>query len=97
MEKKQINVKNFEDALFKLEDIAAKLESGEMGLEESIKHYENGIELAGYCREKLDEAERKIEILQKTKKSSKPVKKEINIKEETGEINEDEEVQGSLL
>ncbi|MBN1500370.1 MAG: exodeoxyribonuclease VII small subunit [Spirochaetes bacterium] len=89
--------KNFEDALFKLEEIASKLESGEMGLEESITNYEKGMELAKYCREKLDEAERKIEILQKTKKGEKPVKKEITIKDDTGELDENEEIQGSLL
>lgn len=98
MEKKTDSkkTKNFEDALFKLEEIAKQLETGELGLEDSIKGYEDGVLLAKYCREKLDEAERKIEILQKGKTKSVS-KKEVKIKENTGEIEDDENLQGSLL
>jgi exodeoxyribonuclease VII small subunit len=55
----------FEEALKKLEDILRKMEEGEMTLEESLKAFEEGIRLSRLCAEKLDEAERKVEILLK--------------------------------
>lgn len=99
MEKKtktEKKIKKFEEALEALEEIAHQLETGELGLEESISKYEDGINYARFCQEKLKEAERKIEILQKGK-DDKVAKKTIRVKEETGEIEDDEDVQGSLL
>lgn len=55
----------FEDALRKLEEILRKMEAGDMTLEESIKAFEEGIKLSRLCAERLDEAERKVEILLK--------------------------------
>jgi exodeoxyribonuclease VII small subunit len=86
----------FEEALEELETIAQKLESGELTLDESIQYYEKGVALAKFCRQKLEEAERKIEILQKQPDGSIQ-KKSIKVKEDTGEIEDDEDVQGSLL
>jgi len=57
--------KDFESALARLEEITAKLESGETSLEESISLYTEGVEIAGFCFQKLSEAEKKITILQK--------------------------------
>ena len=57
----------FEDALGKLESIVEGLEGGKISLEDSIKRYEEGIKLAKFCSMKLDEAEKKIEILAKSK------------------------------
>lgn len=94
MEKKKQKI-SFDEALLSLEDIARLLDSGELGLEESIARYEEGIKLARLCQEKLEESERKIEMLQK--KGDKVEKKEICVKTETGEIDDDDEVQGSLL
>jgi len=53
----------FEDALEKLEGIVRKLETGELSLEESLKAFEEGIRLTRLCAGKLDEAERRVEIL----------------------------------
>ena len=53
----------FERAVKELEKITIALESGEFGLEESIKYYEKGIKLAAFCSQKLKEAELKIEQL----------------------------------
>ena len=53
----------FEQALGKLEEIVAKIESGEVGLEESIARYAEGIKLIGQCRTILDAAEKKIQLL----------------------------------
>ena len=57
----------FEDALSKLEKIVAKLEGGDVPLEESLKLFEEGIRLSRICNQKLDEAEKRVEILLKNK------------------------------
>jgi exodeoxyribonuclease VII small subunit len=95
LEKKAKKI-TFEDALEELEAIASKLESGELTLEQSIQFYEKGVELAKFCRQKLEEAERKIEVLQKQPDGTIQ-KKSVKVKEDTGEIEDDEDIQGSLL
>jgi exodeoxyribonuclease VII small subunit len=62
-----ISKEKFEDALNKLEKIVSKLEEGEIPLEESLKLFEEGIRLSRVCNQKLDEAEKKVEILLKGK------------------------------
>lgn len=57
----------FEDALGKLEKIVSKLEGGDLSLEESLKLFEEGIRLSHFCNQKLDEAEKRVEILVKDK------------------------------
>jgi len=96
LEKKTKSKLNFEKALHELEGIAVKLENGEAGLDDSIKEFEKGIELAKFCHDKLEEAERKIELLQKGK-DGEIEKKGVKVKSDTGEIEEDEDMQGSLL
>jgi exodeoxyribonuclease VII small subunit len=87
---------DFEKALKKLEEIAANLEEGNLSLDGSIRQFEQGMHLAKFCREKLDEAERKIEILQKGDDGA-ILKKKVNVDKETGEILNDDDLQGSLL
>jgi exodeoxyribonuclease VII small subunit len=55
----------FEDALKELEEVVARLEKGELSLEESLRLYERGIALARHCHGKLEEAEGRIEMLLK--------------------------------
>ncbi len=57
----------FEDALDKLEKIVSQLEEGNISLEESLKLFEEGIRLSRFCNQKLDEAEKRVEILLKGK------------------------------
>jgi exodeoxyribonuclease VII small subunit len=57
----------FEDALNKLEKIVSRLEEGNISLEESLKLFEEGIRLSRFCNQKLDEAEKRVEILMKEK------------------------------
>jgi exodeoxyribonuclease VII small subunit len=57
------NKLTFEQALQKLEQIVASIESGQTGLEESIEKYAEGAKLIGYCRTVLDAAEKKIQLL----------------------------------
>jgi exodeoxyribonuclease VII small subunit len=60
-------VEKFETALKKLEDVVRKLEGGELSLDESLKAFEEGVKLAGFCSGKLNEAEKKVELLLKQK------------------------------
>ena len=55
----------FEKAMKKLEQIVHELESGDQPLEGAVKKFEEGIKLSRYCSEKLDETEKKINILLK--------------------------------
>jgi exodeoxyribonuclease VII small subunit len=55
----------FEQALENLEKIVAQIESGQIGLEESITRYEEGIRLIQQCRAILDAAEKRIQLLAK--------------------------------
>lgn len=61
--KKTENDKSFEEAMSELEQIVARLEKGDVSLEESIANFQQGIELSRYCAAKLDDAEKKISIL----------------------------------
>jgi exodeoxyribonuclease VII small subunit len=55
--------KPFEQSLADLEGIVAKLEAGDLPLEESLDLFEKGIRLSRTCRERITEAERRIEVL----------------------------------
>lgn len=55
--------KNFETSLEKLEELVGSLENGELSLDESINQFENGIKLYKSCRELLDKAEKKVNLL----------------------------------
>ena len=54
----------FEEAVAQLEAIAERIEQGEIGLEESITQYEQGMTLVKQCRDILSKAEHKIQQLQ---------------------------------
>jgi len=58
----------FEEAIKKLEAIVEKLEKEDLGLDESLKAFEEGVKLSRFCSNKLDEAERKVEILLRDEK-----------------------------
>lgn len=53
----------FEDALEKLEDIVRKMESGDMPLDEALRSFEEGIKLIRFCSSRLEETERRVEML----------------------------------
>jgi exodeoxyribonuclease VII small subunit len=55
----------FEKSLERLEMIVREMESGELSLEKMMKHFEEGMGLVGICSAKLNEVERKIELLVK--------------------------------
>jgi exodeoxyribonuclease VII small subunit len=53
----------FELALAELETVVDRLEHGELPLEEALKQFERGIELARACEASLKQAEQRVEIL----------------------------------
>lgn len=55
----------FEASLSNLEKIVRRLEEGDLPLEESLKLFEDGVRLARECQERLNQAERRIEVLLK--------------------------------
>jgi len=55
--------KNFETSLEELERIVRELEQGELTLEKSLELFEQGVKLSRECQERLNQAERRIEIL----------------------------------
>jgi len=55
----------FEDALKKLERIVGELEGGELPLDDSLKKYEEGVGLVRVCSQRLEQVERRVEVLTK--------------------------------
>ncbi|HEY1852437.1 MAG TPA: exodeoxyribonuclease VII small subunit [Candidatus Binataceae bacterium] len=53
----------FEDQLENLESIVTRIDSGELSLEESIDAFEHGVKLVRSLNHKLDEVERRVEVL----------------------------------
>ena len=62
-----INDVTFEEAMARLEEIAGELESEKLPLDKSVKLYEEGVKLAAKCAAELEDAKRKIKILQQGK------------------------------
>ena len=56
-------IKDFEAAIAELETIVKKLEEGDLPLEKSLELYERGVQLSRFCHTRLEEAEKRIEIL----------------------------------
>ena len=55
--------KKFEEAMERLEQIVEGLEGGDLTLEESLKIFEEGMNLIRFCSKKLEEAEQKVTLL----------------------------------
>ena len=56
-------IKDFEAAIAELETIVKKLEEGDLPLETSLQLYERGVRLSRFCHAQLEEAEKRIDIL----------------------------------
>jgi exodeoxyribonuclease VII small subunit len=57
------SIKDFEGAIAELESVVKKLEEGDLALEQSLALYERGVQLSRFCHARLEDAERRIEIL----------------------------------
>ncbi|MCP4650767.1 MAG: exodeoxyribonuclease VII small subunit [PVC group bacterium] len=56
---------SFEQALERLEVIAEELEGEDISLDDSLKHYEEGMKLMSLCQKKLEESKKKVDLLVK--------------------------------
>lgn len=57
------SINDFETALAELESVVRRLEDGDLPLETSLAFYERGVVLSRYCHDRLQAAERRIEVL----------------------------------
>ena len=55
---------SFEEAMAELEQLVAKMESGELPLEASLGSYQRGTELVKYCASQLERVERQVKVLE---------------------------------
>jgi len=56
-------IKDFEAAIAELEGIVKQLENGDLALDASLTLYERGVQLSRFCHARLEDAERRIEVL----------------------------------
>jgi len=56
-------IKDFESAIAELETIVKTLEEGDLALEKSLALFERGVQLSRFCHTKIEEAERRVELL----------------------------------
>lgn len=69
---KKIEPINFESSLKELEELVARMEQGDISLEESLRHFERGIVLSRSCQQALQNAEQKVHILTEQKGKLEP-------------------------
>jgi exodeoxyribonuclease VII small subunit len=74
-------IKDFESAVAELDTIVKKMEEGDLTLEKSMELYERGLQLSRFCHARLEEAERRIEVLNE-RGELKPAPAEFGIDDE---------------
>jgi len=80
---------NFESSLEELERIVRELERGDLPLEKSLELFEQGVKLSRACQERLNEAERRIEILTRDNQG-RPVVRAFEAEVESDSADEDD-------
>ena len=73
MKKKEATGQSFESSLAALEEIVRELERGDLPLEQSLELFEHGVRLSRECHERLNEAERRVEVLLREAPEGRPV------------------------
>lgn len=69
----------FEGSLLELENLVEQMEHGNLSLEETLQHFERGVQLTSVCQKALSEAEQRVEVLQsKAQKSLQSLDAEIS-------------------
>ena len=81
---------DFENAFQKLESIVQRLESEELPLDESLRLFEEGIGLSRFCHQRLEEVEKKIELILADAKGQ-PKTEPFAIADENGEDEGDDQ------
>ncbi len=87
--------RKFEDDLKDLEEIVSRIDSGELALEESISAFERGVALVKALNQKLDEVERKVEMLTRDTHGelrTTPLDSAIDDKERESGAKDDEDI-----
>jgi exodeoxyribonuclease VII small subunit len=79
-------IESFEESLKSLEGIVAQLEEGDLPLEKSLELFEEGVRLSRKCQQRLEQAERRIEILVKDSDGEPALE---DFEEEDGEAGDD--------
>jgi exodeoxyribonuclease VII small subunit len=82
------NSRSFESSLEELERIVRELEQGELPLERSLELFEQGVKLSRACQDRLNQAERRIEILMRDSQGRSVARP---FESETGNDREDAE------
>ena len=82
------NSRSFESSLEELERIVRELEQGELPLERSLELFEQGVKLSRECQDRLNQAERRIEILMRDSQGRSVARP---FESETGNNHEDAE------
>lgn len=72
---------DFEKKLTRLEEIVAKMESGDLTLEDSLKSFEEGVKLSRECNTQLSQAEQKVKLLLSVDSSGQATTEDFQIKE----------------
>ena len=67
------SIGGLEKSLEELEALVARLEGGDLPLEQALKEFERGVKLTRQCQAALQEAEQKVEILLKKTEQAEPV------------------------
>ena len=88
--------KTFEANLQELERIVRNLENGDLALEESLKLFEDGVKLSRQCQERLNQAERRIEILMRDE-SGNPALEVIKAEDLRGEQKSEPKVKRRIV
>jgi exodeoxyribonuclease VII small subunit len=81
---------DFENAFQKLETIVQRLESEELPLDESLRLFEEGIGLSRFCHQRLEEVEKKIELILADAKGQ-PKTEPFVVADENGEDEDDDQ------
>jgi len=87
----------FEKHLTQLETVVERLERGDLALDESVRLFEEGMKLSHACKEELEQAEGRIQVLVETKggkMQAAELEVEEDLEDESGNDEDDEDEQG---
>lgn len=75
----------FEKKIGRLEEIVLKMEKGQLGLDQSLKLFEEGVKLSRECHQKISEAEIQVKMLLSVDANGEPVTKDFKTDSKTGD------------
>lgn len=75
----------FEKKIDRLEQIVSQMEKGQLGLDQSLKLFEEGVKLSRECHQKISEAEMQVKVLLSVDEEGNPVTKDFNMSGKSGD------------